>query len=95
MNETKKVGFVNGQELKKGDKIQYQIKGLCGVDYDPPVVHEGVVVTPSITHASKFKDWVVQITPAKTNEKIPNYDFSGGVWAIYGSDIIKITNEMR
>ena len=92
MNKNKKVGFVNGQELKKGDKIQYQIKYLAGVDYDPPIIHEGFVVTPSITRTSKFEDWVVQIDPAKTNERAPNYEFSSGVWAIYGCDIVKIIN---
>lgn len=92
MSENKQAGFVNGRELKKGDTIQYQIKCLAGVDYNPPIVHEGYVVTPSITNTTKFRDWVVQINPKKSNEAIPNYDFSGVVWAIYGSDIIKIIN---
>lgn len=92
MNKDKKVGFINGQELKKGDKIQYQIKCLAGVDYNPPIIHEGFVVTPSITAKPAFENWVVQIDPKKTNEALPNYEFSGGVWAIYGCDIVKIIN---
>lgn len=92
MSENKQVGFVNGQKLQKGDKVQYRIERLAGIDYNPPVIHEGFVVTPAITCATKFENWVVQINPAKTNERIPDYDFSGAVWAIYGSDIIKIIN---
>lgn len=92
MSKDKKVGFIDGQELKKGDKIQYQIERLAGVDYNPPIIHEGFVITPSITAKPAFKNWVVQIDPKKTNEALPNYEFSGGVWAIYGSDIIKIIN---
>jgi len=92
MDENKQVGFVNGQELKKGDKVQYQITRLAGVNYDPPIIHEGEVVNVSFGIKPKHVDWVVQIRPKKYNERVPDYDFSGGVWAIYGKDIIGIVD---
>lgn len=92
MNE-KQIGYVNGRELKKGDVVEFQIKRLAGKDYVPPVVHRGVVCNPIFApYGGKghWLDWVVQIRPSKTNNRLPNFEFSGGVMAIYGADIINI-----
>lgn len=92
MNE-KQIGYVNGRELKKGDVVAFQIKRLAGKDYDPPVIHHGIVQNPMFApYGGKghYMDWVVQIRPSKTNDRLPDYEFSGGLMAIYGADIISI-----
>ena len=90
------VGFVNGRELKEGDIIEFQIKRLAGKDYDPPVIHRGVVCNPMFApYRGKGHrlDWVVQIRPSKTNDRLPNYEFSDGVMAIYGADIVGFADQ--
>ena len=85
----KKIGFINGRELKKGDHIEYQIKRLAGVDYNPPIIHRGTVVTP--VYQSK-PYWVAQVMPDKGNKALPDWDLAGGgVMAIEGSNITKIS----
>lgn len=92
MNEMK-IGFVNGKELKKGDVVEFQIKRLAGKEYDPPVIHHGVVVTPvfaPFNGKGHYLDWIVQINPQKANDRLPGYEFTRGVMAIYGADIVNI-----
>ena len=84
----KKVGFVNNTELKKGDIVEFEIKRLGGVDYNPPVIHRGCVVTP-IYQSRPY--WVVQIQPEHFNTRLPDWDLgSSGVMAIDGNSIVRI-----
>lgn len=81
------IGFVNGRELKKGDKIEYQIRRLAGKDYDPPILHRGTVVNPNLNY--KY-GWVVQIDPENKNRMLPEWELNAGLQAIYGDLIVKI-----
>ena len=83
----KRVGFVNGKELKKGDRIEYQIKRLAGNNCDPPIIHRGTVVNPNIPY--KY-GWGVQIVADSKNDLLPDWDLNVGVQAIYGDAIINI-----
>lgn len=86
--ENKKAGFVNGAELKKNDVVEFEIKRLGGVDYDPPAIHRGTVVTPIY---STRPYWVVQIQPEHFNPSLPDWDLgSSGIMAIYGDSIVRI-----
>lgn len=83
-----KFGFVNGVELKKGDKIRYEIHRLCGVTFTPAIIHSGTIITP--VYSTHHGVWVAQISPTRTNPKLPDYDFGTGIMAIYGEDITEI-----
>ncbi len=86
----KAIGFVNGVELKKGNRIEYQIKRLAGVDYNPPIIHKGTVVNPKFPN--KY-GWVVQIVADSKNAQLPDWDLNAGVQAIDGDDILGIVKE--
>lgn len=94
----KKIGYVNGIELKKGDIVEIQIKRLAGKDYEPPIIHRGTVVNPvysPLYSKGHYLDWVVQIKPEKSNDRLPDFEFSGGIMAFYGADIIGFARDKK
>ena len=85
--------FVGNTQLKKGDVINYRITRLGGKDLNPPVIHQGTVITPILPGGVKRSDgyaWVVQIVPKRYNNQLPNWDFGTDITAIYGEDIVEI-----